>query len=98
MDIINRGKDLKKYGGVKLSVGDLIDKYEKINEDQKDDPINWTQFLKTLLIYEKKAMAQINALIGGNHITVEVYFKHKQYLENRFEKLYKSDDNKTDLE
>jgi len=89
IEMISAAQDLKKYGDVKLSVGDLIDNYEKLKETKKEVPINWTQFLKILEIYERKALEQINKLAGGNHISVSDYFKHKEYLENQFDKLYK---------
>jgi len=85
IEMIISARDLKKYGDIKLSCGDVIDNYEK---NKKETPVSWVQFLKMLSIYEKKAFEDIQKLAGGKHISLEDYFKHRQYLENRFEEVY----------
>lgn len=85
MEIIHYAGDLKKYGTQLLAYGDIIDNYKKIKDEVKK--IDWIEFFRILEIYEKKALNDINSL-AGTHISKEDYFKHKEYLENQFQKLY----------
>jgi len=87
IEMINIGKTVKRYGSNKLAIGDLIELYNEKHEGEENKNINWTEFFRVLKIYEKKAMKDIVGLVG-RHITTEEYFKHKEYLENQFEKLY----------
>ena len=86
MKIIDNGINCRKYGKV-LAYGDLISAYK---EKEQLKNINWREFLRVLKIYEEKALGVIQTLAGGKHITLEIYFKHQEYLENYFFNNYKT--------
>jgi len=57
IEIIELGKNMKKYGGQLLAYGDLISEYVKLRKEEKEDEykmsIDWFQFFRVLRIYEK---------------------------------------------
>lgn len=83
--IIQFGINSRKYGKV-LAYGDLISSYREAKELKN---INWQEFVRVLKIYEEKALGVIQQLSGGKHITLELYLKHQEYLENYYKKNYK---------
>lgn len=57
IEIIELGKDLKKYGAQLLAYGDLISEYEKQRKEEEGEDyrlsINWRQFFRVLRLYEQ---------------------------------------------
>lgn len=82
---IKGSRELKKYGGTLLSVGDVVDNYREAEATERQ--VSWTTFLRELSKYEKKAQGDIR-LLYGQHIPIETYLRNKQLLETQLENAY----------
>lgn len=86
-EMIEVAKEMKKFGREKLAYGDIVGEW--LSRSENIQSINWTEFMRILKLYEKKALKLLQQVTGNEHLKVSDYYRFQQYFEAQLSGLYK---------